>query len=318
MTKQLKTMTLENERFRFEILNYGARILELSIVTEDKIRRNLVLEYSQIESYRTDPFYLNAMIGPFAGRIANGTYAINGKVVYHELNDGTNSLHAGVNGLHHHYFELTRVNECVVATTTDNDGTQYVITYLLDERGLLINMEAIPQKPVHLNLTQHTYFNLNGDSTIREHHLKIASDCLYFVDEHSIPVRKHDISADIFDFNHAKSLGMVLNQKHPQFEITKNIDHPYHLIEGKVVLSELKYGITLIVESDAPYAIIYLGNHLGDAEQTLSNGRMLRDYAGIAIEPQTLPNAINTGETNTVYDKDHHFKRWIRYTIRRR
>ena len=317
MRKQLKTMTLSNKTLRFRLLNLGSRILELSAQSSEGMWRNLVLEYDQIESYVDDPFYLNALIGPIAGRLDQANYTIDNESFIFDSNDTTSSLHAGRDGLHTLYFDLEQDGNTIKARAIDRWNTHYLILYTLHDTGLEITMHAIPDRVCHLNLTQHTYFNLNGDSSIRDHALHINSDHLYYLDKQSLPIYPNYDHEGPFDFHELRQIGDALSQKHAQFETTKHIDHPYHTLNKPVVLHEDKFGFTLEVSADTPYTVVYLGNYLGTRDAKLSNGRILRDYSGIALEPQTLPNQIRSNPNDTLlFGPDKPFKRTLYYRIR--
>lgn len=316
MLKDMKVLTIENEHCRFKILNYGLRILEFSIITDDNVRRNIVLEYDNLEENKTDEFFLNSIIGPFAGRLANGKYTLKDEVRQYIQNEGSNALHGSEEALHDQFFEIEKGQSFIVANLT-TEKVDYEIKYELIGTTLLIEMSAVPKINMYINMTQHTYFNLNGDSTIKDHYLEIPSDYSYILDEDSIPVQKEMIKNSVFDFNKSKNIGNVLSQNHPQFKITKNIDHPYLLRDNYLTLNEEKFGIELFVETDASHCVVYLGNHLGNNPLRLSNGRILRDYAGIALEPQCLPDDVNqTGDS--IYSTNHPFRRMIKYTINRK
>lgn len=305
----IESATIENEQLKLTILNLGATIHELVFKDAEK-KYNVVLNYPQLENYRQDSAYLNCVVGPHAGRVKNGRYLDGGAVVQLEQNEGDNHLHGGSECLGKQYFDLTTLNQTIVATYYDKNQTKYQIEYSLNQQQVNIKMQVIPQQRMLLNLTQHTYFNL-GRPAISDLKLQIDADEVYYLDQSQVPSDKKSVKNTVFDFNQAQSLANTLKQSHPQFQISKQIDHPFKINHnGKLRLYNESDGICLEVASDAPFMVVYFGNYLEN------NEFKLKDHAAVAVEPQALPNGVNLDEpTQQIFDANEIFSREITYHI---
>ena len=309
-TKQ-KIYTLENEYLRFKISNFGLRIIELSI-KEDDNWHNIVLSYENIEDNLTDENYLNCIIGPFAGRLRKGSYKTKNDIITYDANEGSNCLHSGSKGLHRLYFDIEKQKNSLLGKAVLDD-ISYLIKYTLENNCCIIKIKAIPRYERYINMTQHTYFNLSGENNVCNHILKVPANELFLLDKESIPVRPMQVYNTIFDLRTPQNLNYLLKKEHEQFSFTKHIDHPFNTEGNSVLLCNKASNICVSVKSNASKTIIYLGNHLGRKRYKMSNNNRLEDYAGIAIEPQELPNCVNLLEGKELYTYDNPFERTITY-----
>lgn len=320
MKEKVKKYYLKNENVRFSLLNLGSTIVQLDIRLSDGTWQPTVLSYESNDAYTSDEVYLNSIVGPYAGRIKGAEFCIEGKLYTLTPNEGINSLHSGTDGLHRKYFSVRKRNNKLITKYKDLKKNKefpascvYQITYTLLEDGLEIDMKAYANGSTLLNLTQHTYFNLNQpQETINNHELQIASSKFYCLDEQGIPCNKNKIANSVFDFNEQKRIQTVLCQEDEQFKTTGNIDHPFQIdqwpikVEGESLL--------LNVYSDAPDCVIYLANSIDDGKRKFKHIGIAQKHAAIAIEPQTYPNAINLEtESNQIYKQGKIFKRKIQY-----
>lgn len=301
----LKTETIENEYLRLEVCNYGLRIVDVSFKIKGEYRP-MILSYKNLEDVLHDEIYLNSIIGPIAGRLKNGNYTLDDKTYSFDINEGQNSLHAGEDGLHKQYFTLSKQNHEIMGSLV-YDGIIYTIVFKLEGSTCSIHFEATPNSPRHINLTQHTYFNIDQSETIKDHILQMDSKEYAVLDTESLPKTIDLVSGTLFDFNEPILIDKVLQMDHPQFKTTKHIDHPFHT--GNVSLKSRLNDISLDVVSDAPWSIVYFGNHCGSVNFLDKHGNKFTDHNSIAIEPQSLPNTI----TESIYTKENPFKRVITY-----
>ena len=320
MKEKVKKYYLENENIRFSLINLGSTIVQLDVKLANGTWQPTVLSYKNSENYMQDEVYLNSVIGPYAGRIKDANFKINERYFYITPNENNHLLHSGNDGLHNKYFSIEQNDKKIVASYSEQDKTTefpassvYQITYTLLEDGIQIDMYAIPSDSTLLNMTQHTYFNLEQpQATIHNHKLKIISSAFYLLDEYGIPFHKKKIENSIFDFNTTKKISDVLNGNDLQFEITGNIDHPYQIDKWPIVLEGEK--IVLNVCSDAPDCVIYLSNSIADGKREFRNVGIAQKHVAIAIEPQTYPNAVNLErESKQIYKHGDIFKRKIVY-----
>lgn len=320
MINNVKKYYLKNENIRFSLLNLGSTIVQLDVKLADGTWQPTVLAYEHLNDYIVDEVYLNSIVGPYAGRIKGANFLIDGKRHYLTSNEGENSLHSGNDGLQNKYFRVKKNGNKLIAEYSDFNkktefpaGSVYRITYILMEDGLKIEMKAFALGSTLLNITQHTYFNLEQPySTIDRHKLMVASNQIYSLDKDAVPYVKQSIKNSVFDFNVAKSIQDVLNQTNDQFHITGNIDHPYIIEEWPITVETDK--INLKVFSDAPECVIYFSNSIDNNIRKLKRMGIAKKHAAIAIEPQTYPNAINLEkDSDQIYRNGRIFKRKIIY-----
>lgn len=312
----MKTYSIENGIISIEILSLGAKLLSFKHLSDNI---NVVLRYQDIETYRNDTGpYLNATIGPIAGRLDAGKLGNYGTL---ELNSKPNHLHGGTQGLHNQEFEVVETEDsliCTVQVDHTKDGypskIRYEVVYRLEGNSLVLSMKAWPEKPQAINMTNHSYFNLDGSETIYDHTLEIKADTVSQLDDtlinKGIPL---DITDTVLDFNDNPKLEVCLNGSHDQFVYTRNLDHYY--TSQKLVLSTDSKIMT--IETSAPGFQIYAANFFDESDIDEYN-RPMKQHAGLAIEPQRPANEINYNEETPIHSKDHPFIWKSSYTLEKR
>lgn len=235
MMKGLETYILKNDDLEVHVLNYGGIIDKL--YCRDKLGKmgNVVLSYDNPHDYIDIPGpYLNALVGPTAGRIKDGCYATR-KL---SCNDGTNHLHGGFQGISHDFFEMQSLSPTSLQANLRkkhiDDGYQgefeYQITYTLEKNTLNLTFDVHCTKDNPLYLTSHLYFNLSGDLErgIEDEILQASFKKMLYVDQTNAPTTIVPIpSGSCFDFQEGRLLRDVLSSAHEQFVFTKGLDHPF-------------------------------------------------------------------------------------------
>lgn len=292
---------IKNEKLEVHILSYGGTIEKILCQDKDGHVENVVLTYHNKEDYINVPGpYLNALVGPTAGRVAYGKYGQRQL----SCNNGVNHLHGGFEGISFDEFTMEQESEnklvARLTKTHEKDGYHgqfdYQIIYLLEDDKLILMYDISCSEPNLLYLTSHLYFNLSGNlkSDIRSEVLKSNFQQMMFVDETSAPSQIVKIEKNsCFDFSEGKCLGDVLNEKHSQFAYTRGIDHPF-FVNGTIILEDPTSGRVLEIESDAPCAVIYSANFI-DETMTFENQVKGKLGVGLAIELQDYPNGVNFG-----------------------
>lgn len=213
--------TLVNGRgTELRAIEYGAVITSIRIADRDGVAKNIVLGYDSIDGYRADRRYLGAIVGRYANRIANGRFTIDGQTHQLSMNEGRHHLHGGKNGFNRMLWSGTAMphRNGVVFTRTSADGEEgypgavdVSVDYeLTDADELIIKYHATTTRATHLNLTQHTYFNLTGDASadIRDHRVMINADRYTPVDETRIPTGAiAPLEGTPLDFREPRAIG---------------------------------------------------------------------------------------------------------------
>ncbi|RRD27121.1 aldose epimerase family protein [Fusobacterium canifelinum] len=313
--EEIKVYTLENEFLKVEFLNLGAIIKKIEF--KDK---NVVLGYEDIEKYRENPAYLGAVIGRTAGRIKDGLLKLDDTEYQLDKNNNGNTLHGGKNSISHRFWNVENIKDglcfSIKSTNLDNGypaNVEIKVSYILNNNELLIKYFATADNLTYLNLTNHSYFNLSGDSdnTIYEDILKIYSNYLIGIDENSIPYETVNLDNNIFDFREDKKLEEFFKADDEQKTIANNgIDHPYIFNGevGKLEIKNLESGIKMSVETNNPAVVIYTANYLQDIG--------FKKHSAICFETQEVPNLYRDKNINiypTFIDKNTNYEKYTKF-----
>ena len=313
--EEIKIYTLENKFLKVEFLNLGAIIKKIEF--KDK---NVVLGYEDIEKYRENPAYLGAVIGRTAGRIKDGLLKLDDTEYQLDKNNNGNTLHGGKNSISHRFWNVQNIeNELCFSIKSFNLDNGYPanieikVSYILNNNELLIKYFVTTDNLTYLNLTNHSYFNLSGDSdnTIYEDILKIDSNYLIGINENSIPCETINLDNNIFDFREDKKLKEFFKADNEQKTIANNgIDHPYVFNKeiGKLEIKNLESGIKMSVETNNPAVVIYTANYLQDIG--------FKKHSAICFETQEVPNLYRDKNINvfpTFIDENTHYEKYTKF-----
>lgn len=300
--KEVIEYTVKNTQgMTLTALNYGAVITGLHVPYGEGQLHNTVLAHDDINEYEKNDVYFGALVGRTSGRTENAELNIEGKNYRLEKNDGENHLHGGNLGLTHRFFQVEPTENGLIFRYQSPHGEEgypgnlsITVTYSLTEKNELhIDYNAETDAATPVNLTNHSYFNLGGN-TVHDHQLKISSDYFYELRSDSIPLKKQKLDMfPIFDFREPKTLRTALNSEESQISIVGGgIDHPYELSSGlpAAVLSSEKTGLILTVETDDSALVVFTGNQLNSDMK--ANGRALEKHSAICLETQYRPNDI--------------------------
>jgi aldose 1-epimerase len=290
-----------------EVLTLGAGVQRLEVAGADGVRRNVVLGHASVADRLASTSYLGGTIGRYANRIAAGRFPLDGREVVVGAHDRGNSLHGGPDGFDRRLWEVVEHGADEVAlrlVSPDGDqgfpGTvEVLVRYAVAGDTVRVEMTATTDAPTVLNLTNHAYFNLEGEGsgTIDEHVLMLAADDYTPVDDTGIPLGEHaPVAGTPFDFREPGALGPALRRDHPQLLDARGIDHNY-VVRGTglrlhATLESPRAGLRMELRSDQPGLQVYTGNFLDGTIPSTTGGRY-RQGDGIALEPQLFPDSPN-------------------------
>ncbi len=313
---------LKNEDIQVKILTLGATLTHFSKLNEP----NTLISYKDIKSYADNNVYLGSTIGPLAGRTKNGKITIDNHEYQLDINNPPNHLHGGNKGIDQHIFNYIyeddeRFPSVVFSDTIDHTDSgypgkiTYYIQYRLVRNTLIVNLKAVPDTKTTINLTTHAYFNLSQEETILNHLLKVDSNQVVELDETYAPSKSLiNVHNTAFDFRSAYVIGERIKRKHPQFEMTRSIDHCYLLRDmHSVVLFDPKTKTSLAMNTTAPACVVYLANFFDEQFATEFHPRA-KNHAGIAIEPSDVVNGYNL-DLAPLYSPDEPFDQTTWYTL---
>ena len=294
------------------VISLGGIITHLKTPDRSGALADIVLGFDSIDGYLKDHPYFGAIIGRYGNRIGKARFAIDGKSYQLAANNGPNHLHGGVKGFDKVVWkaepEDTAGGQRVTFTRTSADGEegypgalQTKVTYTLThDNTLVIDYEATTDKPTHVNLTHHSYFNLAGHNSgdILGHELMIDADRYTPVDDTLIPTGElAPVAGTPFDFKQSTAIGARIDQAgNQQLIYGKGYDHNW-VVSGsgfrRVARAyEPKSGRTLEVATTEPGLQFYSGNFL-DGTITGKEGAVYKHRSGFCLETQHYPDTPN-------------------------
>jgi len=300
---------------RARILTLGATLQSLETPDRRGALADIVLGYEKAARYLSEPQYFGVTVGRYANRIAKGVFTLDGHGYELATNDGENHLHGGIRGFDKVVWRIEEITEgpaaSVVLSYLSPDGEEgypgnlkVKATYSLNERNeLSILYEATTDAPTIVNITNHSIFNLAGESSnesVLGHSLRIEADRFTPVDAQLIPTgERTPVTGTPFDFRELTPIGRRIREGgNEQILFGRGYDHNF-VIRGEpgtlrpaARLVDPGSGRVLELLSTAPGLQVYSGNFL-DGSTIGKSGRVYRQSDGIALEPQTFPNAPN-------------------------
>jgi len=305
--------------------NYGGRLVSLQVPDKEGKMVNVVCGFASIADYSqaTEPYY-GATIGRFGNRIAKGKFTLNGKSYTLFTNNGVNTLHGGKKGFQYQTFNAEQPDSStIVFTRVSKDmeegfpgNLDVKVTYHLNgENGLDMTYDATTDKPTVVNLTNHAFFNLNGEGsgTILNHAFTIYASSITPVDSTLIPTgKKLAVKGTPFDFLAPNTMGSRINEDNEQLKNGKGYDINYildntgdHHLAATVIGD--KTGVRMDVYTDQPGLQVYSGNFM-QATNTFNNGVKDSFRTAFAMETQHFPDAPNQpGFPSTVLKPGEHY-----------
>lgn len=205
-------VSLEVGAYRIEVLTYGANLSWYG-----SREQNFVLCHDTLEEYIDDPSYQGAVVGPVANRIKDGRFSVDGKTYQLDINDNTNSLHSGSACYGRKVWSIAGLgsNSITLLLKTENGlggfpgEHEIMVTYSLYEDGCLnISYRTTSTEKCPVAITNHAYFNLNGDNKdIRNTVLTMPADYFVNVDSFLIPTSVDSVEGTAFDFRNPTEIG---------------------------------------------------------------------------------------------------------------
>ena len=283
------------------VLDYGAAVQSLCVPARDGGFVDVVLGYDTAEEYERNGDFFGATIGRVANRIGGAEFELHGKVYRLEKNDGENQLHGGREGFDKKMWRMAAQGDSLLCWRTSPDGEEnypgnlkvQVLFTLTDDNRLCISYDADTDADTPVNLTNHSYFNLNGDGSILSHRLQLFAERICENDAGCLPTgRLLWVEGTAFDFRKEKEIGADIGADEEQLILAGGYDHNYVLAGKKaaVVYSD-QTGIELAVETDLPGMQLYTANMLSD--RIGKGGRTIGRRAAFCLETQLFPNAMN-------------------------
>ena len=313
--KEIMLYTLSNNHgMSLKISNYGAIVQSVIVPDKNDGSVNIVLGYDSLADYVADTFYIGAVVGRYASRIAGGQFVIDGKICQLTQNNGTICLHGGLHGFNKKVFDAAIFQDDHLAgirfSYYSPDGEegfpgnlQFQVTYSITENNeWIVSYEATTDKDTVINFTQHSYFNFKGreGGSILDHELAVYADHYLPVDELFLPTGEiMPVAHTQFDFR--KMIPVKNNLTLPGTQPTAAMGFDYSWVLEKEHSSALKKaaevyepdsGISMEVFTTEPSVHFYSGIFLNDISADNDNQPLKKRY-GFCLETQHFPDSPN-------------------------
>lgn len=308
--KEISLYTISNQNgMRVSVSNLGAAIVKVIVPDKAGNFADVVLGFDRGEDYLKNPSFFGVVIGPNANRIGNASFRIENKTYQLDVNDGVNNLHSHKDrGYHKRLWHAFPEEDGVKFELTDADGgmgfpgnKKVSVEYSLSqENELKIHYHGTSDMKTPLNLTNHSYFNLEGHDSgnMEEHELWIGASNYTPADGGSIPYGDIvPVRGTPMDFTVAKKIGKEINEDFEQLKFAGGYDHNWVIDgwDGKLrhcaTVKAPGSGRVMKVYTTLPGVQFYAGNFIED--QTGKGGAAYGFRGGLCLETQYFPDSVN-------------------------
>lgn len=308
--KQVTLVTAVNSNgMGMEVMDYGATLVAVTVPDRAGRLRDVVLGYDDVADYMRHGGYLGATIGRNGNRIGKSVVTIGGKDYSLDKNEGENNLHGGFHGFDRRIWnmELDEANLSVTFQLHSPNGDQgfpgnvdVKVTYTLTEdNAIQIQYEGTTDADTILNMTNHSYFNLDGHDSgdVLEQKLWLDADAFTVVDSESIPTGENaKVEGTPMDFRTEKTIGRDIEADFEQLKLTGGYDHNFVLNhQGEGIRKVAKgtgavSGIVMEVFTDLPGVQLYTANYV-TSDQVGKGGHAYEKRTAFCLETQVYPDA---------------------------
>ena len=308
--KKTDLYTLRNKNnMEVCVTNFGGRIVSVMVPDKDGKMQDVVLGFDSIQDYISKPSDFGASIGRYANRINQGRFTLDSIEYQLPQNNYGHCLHGGPNGFQYRVFDAVQPNpQEVELTYVAADGeegfpgniTCKVLMKLTDDNAIDIRYEAETDKPTIVNMTNHSYFNLDGDAASNADHLLMV-DADYYTPVDSTFMTTGEIvpvEGTPMDFRTPHTVGERINDKFQQLIFGAGYDHCYVLnkiesgsLDLAATCKDPKSGRIMEVYTTEAGVQLYTGNWLNGFEG--AHGATFPARSAICFEAQCFPDTPN-------------------------
>lgn len=296
---------LQNGRGAYaDILDYGGAIQSLCLWDKAGKLADVSLGYDHVAGYERGVAHLGALLGRYANRLCGAKYAIGGREVPVNANEGGKCLHGGAGGFDRQmWLAEPQGEDTLLLTRLSPDGEEGFegnleaqVTYCLTEgNALSIAYRATTDAPTVVSLSNHCYFNLGGHAAgdVLAHQVQIFADSYTEADAQMRTTgRVLPVAGTVLDFRAPKPLGRDMLD--PFIASTQGFDHNFVLAGQGMRQAARAYcpatGLAMDVYTDQPGMQLYTGNFLSDVGK---GGAAYGQYGAFCMETQNFPDAPN-------------------------
>jgi len=288
------------------ITNYGANITSIIMPDRNGEKAEITAGFPDLESYVKGHPHFGVVAGRFANRIAKGRFWIGNNEYRLALNNGENHLHGGPEGFHaklwDYSLDQSENSASLILKYLSPDmeegypgNLMTTVTYTMsDNNDIIIRYEATTDKPTHVNLTNHTYFNMGGFANlIYDHHLKVSTNLYLELDDTQIPTgKKLSCQNQSIDLQAGAMLLDALEAFKGGIDNCFLLDELRDKQKPDAILSHPESGRMMSVFTTHPSVQIYTGNSL-DGTLAGHNNTVYEKHSAICLETQHYPDTPN-------------------------
>ncbi|MCP4312628.1 MAG: galactose mutarotase [Bacteroidetes bacterium] len=304
--KEVFRYTMKNNRgMEVDVICYGATISSIRLPGRDNEPGDVVLGFDTLEEYLGDHPLFGVCAGRVCNRIGNARFELDGKIFPITANEGANQLHGGKIGFDKKLWTAsvmqTPEQVSVLMGYESQDGEEgypgnllVEIEYSLnDQNELGIRYRAKTDKPTHVNLTNHSYFNLNnGVGNVYDYELFIDSESICELNEESIPTgRILEVADTPYDFRLSGPIGEHIGEIGMGYDINFVLDNPSHELTRVAAIHDPASGRTMEVLTTLPGLQLYTSNYIDRIEGR--GGLLYEKHCAVCLETQYYPDSAN-------------------------
>ncbi len=304
-----KLYTLTNEKgMSLAVTDFGATLVSLQVPDNGGTLRDVVLGYDDAAGYEKGGVFFGATVGRNANRIAKASFELNGVTYKLDQNDNGNNLHSGFDFTHLRRWDVKEgADDHITFSLYSKDGDQGYpgnvelnVTYeLTEDNEIRCIYDATPDQDTILNMTNHSYFNLEGHDSgdVLAHTVVIDADYYTRADAASIPTGElTPVEGTPMDFRNGRVVGDDIDAEYEALQFGQGYDHNWALNNKEkykkvAQLRAPKSGIVMDVYTDLPGMQLYSGNFI--VREQGKSGAVYTRRQGICFETQYFPDAIH-------------------------
>lgn len=314
--EKVSLYTVSNKSISFSVTDYGATITSI-VLKKSKV--DVVLGYSTLDGYIYDDLYFGATVGRFANRISGASFFLDGKKYDLDKNAGEDFLHGGFFPSNKMMWTLkpfeNKKKAGIKCTKIFYDGEQgfpgnlkVTATFTLyDDDKIEIRYDAVTDAPTPVNIVNHSYYNLAGRDTVRDHTLKLNCKKILDLDSALIPTGKlSDVRGTPFDFTTAKEIGRDISRVgigydncyvteiYDEAEVNCGIPTRATKLVRVAELCDEKSGRKMTVDTNCAAIQLYTSNYIEGKQG--KNGIVYHAHDAVCLETQCFPDSPNKKE----------------------
>lgn len=310
--KEVQLFEIKNTNgLKMKVTNFGARVTELWVPDKNGNPVDIVLGFNTLDEYlNSSEKYIGASIGRYGNRIANGEFTLNDVVYKLPINNNGQTLHGGPGGFDWVVWDAQKVaDNSIEFSYKSPDGEEgfpgellvKMVYTLTDENEFKVAYEAETDQATPVNLTHHSFFNLNGagEGTILNHELQLNASKYTPVNGVLIPTGEIlEVSGTPFDFTSSTAIGARIENENEQLGFGGGYDHNWVLDKSSkdltqaAVVSSPQTGIKMEVWTTEPAIQFYSGNFL-DGTIHGKEGKSYDFRGAFCLETQHYPDSPN-------------------------